>query len=108
MILKISIFETQSAVFFECTTRKWVCSGCGNKYEKKIPECLKCSKKAFKVVDDIKLGHISKVNERWGCTCIYGSFYRFSNFWLDNYPEVKCRHYRKAFREWQKQKRSKK
>lgn len=100
MIREVSITETEKAVFFECTTDQWVCIKCLNHYEQPRDRCLKCKESKFKIKEETKLGFINKTNDRWGCSCIYGSWFRFGSFWINNYPDVKCRHYRKAFKKW--------
>lgn len=103
MIKSIQLTETINAVHFECVVHKWVCYQCKNirEYERKREACLVCGNSHLKFVEDIKLGHINKQdNEKWGCSCVWGSFYKYSGFWLNNYPETKCRHYKKAFKKW--------
>lgn len=109
MIKHMQITETDSAVHFECHTQKWVCtnSKCQREYERPREMCLGCENIKFKFSEDKRFGYIVKNAEKWGCSCIFGSWFRWGNFWLNNYPEVKCKHYQRAFRQWNKIKKIK-
>ena len=105
MIKKIELLETQNAVHFECLVNKWVCNKCKEKreYERPRERCLVCNNPDLKFIEDIKLGHINKLDEnKWSCSCVWGSWWRFGSYWINNYPNTKCRHYKKAFKEWKK------
>lgn len=33
-----------------------------------------------------------KDHNKWGCTCVFASFYRFGQHWKDKYPLSTCKH----------------
>lgn len=105
MIKDMQLSETVNAVHFECTVHKWVCPRCPNdrEYERERDRCLICES-PLRFVEEQKFGWINKESEKWGCSCVFGSWFRWAGFWRDNYPEIKCKHYKRAFREWKKKK----
>ena len=104
MIKKIELWETSNTVHYECLVHKWVCTKClgGREYQRQKLNCMVCENTNIKFVEEIKSGWINKKDDKWGCSCVFGSWWKWAGFWRDNYPEAKCRHYRHAFRKWQK------
>jgi len=103
MIEKFILSETDNSIFYDCYIKKWICPKCDRHYEKEKKKCQnkKCSHIGlFKVRKEVRTGWIKKETGDWSCDCVFGSWYKWGEHWKTKYPESRCRHSKRAFKEW--------
>ncbi len=95
-MIKVKVTKGNKYHFYETEEEIIRCPKCKREYKSR-KYCLYCFKKYKKKIETKKVtkqytGTITTDLQKFSCSCIFGSWFRWGKHWRDNYPNSRCRH----------------
>ena len=85
--------KADNKAFYTTTEDVKRCFYCKRDYKKR-KTCKKCERPLVPYVKE-RTGWISLINVKdHSCDCQWNSFWRWSEFWKNKFPESNCKHYK--------------